>query len=205
VTDKDHLVPNDPSETTRHTSTHEESMAGVPVTIVGEAFITGLGVGGGPMPGGPGVMPPIHYPPEQPPVPAHPIVIPPDSIGPGVPSHPIYIPVYPAHPIVIPPDAIGPGVPSHPIYLPQPPIPSHPIVIPPGAIGPDVPSQPIFLPPYPSHPIELPPDTIGDPAKGAWVYSNTHGWLFVIDPAGSGGKPVPGSGGQAQSAEQRRK
>ncbi|HEY2105069.1 MAG TPA: hypothetical protein VGH29_04760, partial [Candidatus Binataceae bacterium] len=26
------------------------------------------------------------------------IVIPPDAIAPGVPTHPIYIPIYPAHP-----------------------------------------------------------------------------------------------------------
>jgi hypothetical protein len=60
--------------------------------------------------------------------------------------------VYPQHPIVIPPDAIGPGQPEHPIVLPplsiwggpfEPPYPSqgpgfptHPIVIPPEAIVP---------------------------------------------------------------------
>jgi hypothetical protein len=37
---------------------------------------------------------------------------------------------------VIPPNAIGPGVPTHPIVLP-PNVPSHPIVIPPEAIIPD--------------------------------------------------------------------
>jgi hypothetical protein len=75
-------------------------------------------------------------------------VIPPDAISPGVPSHPIYIPVYPAHPIVIPPEAIAPGVPTHPIVLP-PPQPEHPIVIPPDAIEPGVPAHPIVLPPVP--------------------------------------------------------
>jgi hypothetical protein len=129
-------------------------MAGVPVTIVGEAFLTGLGVGGGPLPGGPRPEHPIA--PGGPPlVPSHPIVIiPPGSIEPGpppVPSHPIYIPVYPSHPIVIPPDAIAPGVPTHPIYLP--PSPSHPIVIPPDAIAPGVPTHPIYLPPLP--PLEI--------------------------------------------------
>jgi len=114
--------------------------------------------------------------PVPPPQPSHPIVIPPDAIAPGLPTHPIYIPVYPAHPIVIPPGAIGPGVPTHPIVLP-PPYPSHPIVIPPGAIAPGVPTHPIVLPPLgiwggappyvdiggpgpqpgPEHPIVLPP------------------------------------------------
>ena len=103
--------------------------------------------------------------------PAHPIVIPPDAIAPGVPTHPIYIPVYPAHPIVIPPGAIDPGPPlkpEHPIVLP-PPYPAHPIVIPPDSVAPGVPTHPIYLPPpscgvifpgynppfapHPSHPI----------------------------------------------------
>ena len=39
------------------------------------------------------------------------------------PAHPIHLPVFPAHPIVIPPDFVGPGVPSHPIVLPPPPDP----------------------------------------------------------------------------------
>jgi hypothetical protein len=64
-------------------------------------------------------------------MPGHPIVIPPDSLGPGKPAHPIVLPpVEPMHPIVIPPDSLGPGVPTHPIYLP-PPVPAHPIIIPP--------------------------------------------------------------------------
>ena len=83
------------------------------------------------------------------PMPTPPIyIIPPDAISPGVPTHPIYIPVYPAHPIIIPPSAIGPGVPTHPIVLP-PPCPAHPIVIPPDAISPGVPAHPIVLPPSP--------------------------------------------------------
>ena len=94
------------------------------------------------------------------PMPSPPIVIPPDAIEPGVPTHPIFIPVYPSHPIVIPPEAIGPGVPEHPIVLP-PPCPSHPIVIPPDAISPGVPAHPIVLPIYPSHPIYYPPHIWG--------------------------------------------
>lgn len=146
---------------------------------------------------------PIVLPPDQPdpplgiwgptdPRPTPPIVIPPDAIKPGVPTHPIYIPVYPAHPIVIPPDSIGPGVPTHPIVLP-PPIPAHPIVIPPDSIAPGVPTHPIVLPPpfIPAHPIVLPPDT--PPGQGQdgyprWVYHPVYGW--VLDP-GPGGKPQP--------------
>ena|SRR6516164_1537885 len=65
----------------------------VPCTIVGYAWVTGLGIGGGPV--APGA------PPGQP---AHPIVLPPNM---------------PAHPIVLPP--APPGVPTHPIVLPDPP------------------------------------------------------------------------------------
>lgn len=101
--------------------------------------------------------------------PEHPIVIPPDAIAPGVPTHPIYIPVYPAHPIVIPPGSIGPGVPTHPIVLP-PPHPAHPIVIPPDAIAPGVPTHPIILPGVPTHPIYYPPHIWGPPdmPPGFW-------------------------------------
>ena len=81
------------------------------------------------------------------------IAIPPDAIGPGLPSHPIYLPVYPGHPIVLPPDSIGPGLPSHPIYIPV--YPQHPIVIPPDAVGPGQPEHPIVLPIYPDN--ALPP------------------------------------------------
>jgi hypothetical protein len=35
-------------------------------------------------------------------------VLPPDAISPGVPSHPIYLPVSPEHPIVIPPPSNPP-------------------------------------------------------------------------------------------------
>lgn len=47
------------------------------------------------------------------PHPEHPIVIiPPGAIEPGppgVPAHPIYLPVYPAHPIVLPPEEPPPA------------------------------------------------------------------------------------------------
>lgn len=53
-----------------------------PVVLIGEASLTGLGVGGGPI-----IPPPVDRPPMWPPPhPAHPI------------------PPYPAHPIVLPPE-----------------------------------------------------------------------------------------------------
>jgi hypothetical protein len=77
-------------------------MAAVPVTFQGILFFSDLGVGGGPMPGGPSV--------------SHPIA--PGGPPPGIwPS-----PGYPAHPIAPggPPPGIwpSPGVPTHPIVLP---------------------------------------------------------------------------------------
>jgi len=70
-----------------------------------------LGIWGGapiPVP-----TPPIYLPPTTPqpplviwgpndPRPENPIVIPPGGIGPGVPTHPIFLPVFPTHPIVLP-------------------------------------------------------------------------------------------------------
>lgn len=149
----------------------------------------------------PGGEPPLGIWGPTDPRPTPPIVIPPDSIGPGVPTHPIYLPVFPTHPIVIPPDAVEPGVPTHPIYIPV--YPMHPIVIPPEAIGPGVPTHPIVLPPYePGHPIVLPPGSIDGAhpehpivipppeasGSGKWVYSKAYGWVW--DP-GPGGKPQP--------------
>lgn len=110
------------------------------------------------------------------PRPTPPIVIPPDAISPGVPTHPIFIPVHPAHPIVIPPGAISPDppIPAHPIVLP-PPRPEHPIVIPPGSISPGVPAHPIVLPIYPANPIALPPSGEG------WfeVFILGIGWTWI--------------------------
>ena len=77
-------------------------------------------------------------------------MLPPDSIGPGLPSHPIYIPVYPSHPIVIPPDAVGPGQAAHPIVLP-------PLSIWAAQFEPPYPSQ---GPGFPTHPIVIPPEAI---------------------------------------------
>ena len=84
---------------------------GHPVVLIGEATLTGLGVGGGPMPPGEGKPPsdahpehPIYWPPGSQPHPEHPIYYPPGTGG-GRPPHPEHpIPPIPAHPIVLPPD-----------------------------------------------------------------------------------------------------
>lgn len=140
------------------------------------------------------------------PFPTPPIVIPipPDAIAPGVPTHPIYLPVFPAHPIVIPPGSLAPGVPTHPIYYPpviwgpNDPRPTPPMVIPPDAISPGVPSHPIYLPPtiwppgsntvpHPSHPIALPPTTPIDPPTEPPTEPPDPNWQWVWVPDGSGG------------------
>jgi hypothetical protein len=102
------------------------------VTQVGMFSLTGLGVGGGPLPGGPR--------------PEHPI-----APG-GGPSHPIAPGGQP--PTIWP----SPGRPEHPIYLPpgiwpnppegQAPIPEHPIVIPPpaGVSGPNLEVKVLWTP-----------------------------------------------------------
>lgn len=154
----------------------------------------------------PGLHPehPIVIPPGKPPDsgahPEHPIVIPPDGLAPGVPTHPIYLPVYPAHPIVLPPGSIGPGIPTHPIVLPDPPTPSHPIVIPPDFISDGVPTHPIVLPPE-QPPIELPspPFTPQPPAEMppqgfSWAYAYVPiiaMWLYVAVDNQAMPKPMP--------------
>src|SRR5215467_11125629 len=103
-------------------------MASIPVTIVGVMTYTGLEVGGGPMPGGPSVMPPIAPggPPlgtwggVAPPYPAHPIA----PGGPPLGTWGGVAPPYPSHPIAPggPPLGIWGGgnvpMPTPPIYLP---------------------------------------------------------------------------------------
>jgi len=114
-------------------------MASIPVTLIGVLTYSDVGIGGGPMPGGPEVSHPIA--PGGPPpgiwpspgYPAHPIAPggPPPGIwpSPGHPAHPIApggqppgiwpSPGQPAHPIAPggPPPGIwpSPGVPTHPI------------------------------------------------------------------------------------------
>lgn len=125
------------------------------------------------------------------PRPTNPIVIPPDAVAPGVPTHPIHLPVYPSHPIVIPPGSLAPGVPTHPIYLPV--YPAHPIVIPPDAVSPGVPTHPIVLPPLgiwgptdprPTHPIVIPPEAIIPEPDGKAhlvVYYNGQRTTFTVE------------------------
>ena len=85
----------------------------IPCTIVGYAWVTGLGVGGGPVfpatppPGGGGEHP------------AHPIVLPPPAGGPPLPAHPIVIPEPPELPDLTPPP--GTGDPPGSIAKPPPP------------------------------------------------------------------------------------
>lgn len=147
-------------------------MASVPVTIIGVMTYTDIGVGGGPMPGGPEVSHPI-APGGQPP-----------SIWPS--------PGYPAHPI-------APGGPPPGIW-PSPGHPSHPIAPggqPPGIWGGGnvpMPNPPIYFPP------PIPPEP--PPAEGwDWVWSPIYGWVAQPGgdggkpqpphPPGSGSPPAP--------------
>jgi hypothetical protein len=169
-------------------------MAGVPVTIVGEAYVTGLGVGGGPMPPGGGpVDPGFGAPPGWGLRPSHPIVIPPGFID-GV---------HPEHPIVIVPSPIDPGFGAPPGWGLRP---THPIVIPPdlGIWGPTDPrpTNPIVIPPptvtdppRPTHPIVIPPE--GPPQVMAnWdvvsYWTEEGGWAVAIVPSATNpGVPTP--------------
>jgi hypothetical protein len=141
------------------------------VVFIGDASYTNLGVGGGPMPGGPplgfwgGVAPPL---------PTHPIAPggPPPGIWGGAPPYP---------------DIGGPGPQPHP---------EHPIVLPPVEPG-GPPVQIWPSPGHPAHPIVLPdpppnpPDEDGfvkpPPTGGGWAYHEDYGWLF--QPAGQASSP----------------
>ena len=174
------------------------------------AYILPVDPGAHPDHGLPGAPPGIWGPTDPRPTPPIVMPIPPDAIAPGVPTHPIYIPVYPAHPIVIPPGSLGPGVPTHPIYLPpiiwgpNDPRPTPPIVIPPSAISPGVPTHPIYLPPgiwgggnvpMPTPPIHIPPEpTEPPPGGGAKPPPETGGWGYHPDP-GFGWGYYPAEGG----------
>jgi hypothetical protein len=148
-------------------------MAAVPVTFQGILFFSDIGVGGGPMPGGP----PLSIWPS-PGVPAHPIAPggPPPSIwpSPGIPTHPIA----PGGP----PPSIwpSPGVPTHP-WIP----PGGPGIWPPGS-GIEMPTHPIVLPP--SLPPTLPdPDNRPIEWKTGWTAST--GWVVVGIPQGPAPTP----------------
>ena len=164
-------------------------MAAVPVTLVGMfvfadghttngnfngiASLSGLEVGGGP------IMP-------TPPVdPGYGKPTPPDMIWGGRP------PPIPAHPIVLPPPPDGGEHPAHPIVIPpgQPGYPAHPIVIPPGG---EHPAHPIVLPPAPPDVSPAPPDTAvkPPPSDGGWAYVSAWGWGYF--PGGSAAGPKRG-------------
>jgi hypothetical protein len=196
-------------------------MPSIPIQITGVLTYTGLEVGGGPMPGGPVVTPPIYYPPS-PPVgiwpspghPAHPIA---PGGPPGVVSPPIYyppypdqgLPPYPAHPIApggSPPGywgGVAPPLPTHPIAPGgPPPSPSHPITLPPGTIPGTKPEHPIVIPPappgVPTHPIVLPPPGSAEQPEvlANWdakaVWTPQSGWVVAVVPTPSHpGVPTP--------------
>jgi hypothetical protein len=159
-------------------------MASIPVTFQGVLTYSDVGVGGGPMPGGPEATHPIAPggPPPQiwpgPGYPAHPI-----APG-GQPPYPSQGPGFPTNPIVIPPGGLAPGIPSHPIYWP--PYPSQ---------GPGFPTHPIAPggpPPVPAHPIVIPGDDEANPkfeVKAAWTPQT--GWIVVIVPTEEATVPTP--------------
>ncbi len=105
-----------------------------PITIVAEQYYTGVGVGGGPMPGGPPPRPwgPINYPDQG--LPGNQPIA---GWGPGFPTNPIAgIPGLPGY---MPP--LPPGT-----EQPQPGDPTTPLPPPSGSSG--WPVQPITPPPY---------------------------------------------------------
>lgn len=187
-------------------------MSAVPVTIVGVAYLTDVGVGGGP------VIPPPGTPPgiwggAPIPWPTPPIYYPPGIWGPndprpgwGLPGTPPGIwggaPIpWPTPPIYYPPGIWGPtdprpgwGLPGNqPGIWPGPgplPYPEHPIAPggpPPGIWG----GAPV---PVPTPPIHIPPPV--DPPNvadgGRWVWHPVYGWVWY--PVGGGGKPHPPQG-----------
>lgn len=140
-----------------------------PVVLIGEANLTGLGVGGGPSPGGPplGIWGPTDprpgtgLPGDQP------------YPGQGLPGNQPYpdqgLPgnqPYPSHPIFYPPyPTTGPGFPTNPIVIPRP-----PVEPPTGGSDEDG-----FVKPPPA-------DGTG------WAYHEDYGWMYAT----GGGKPQPG-------------
>src|SRR4029077_6549039 len=137
-------------------------MASIPVTFIGVMTYTDVGVGGGPMPGGP--------------QPSHPI-------APGGPPPQIWpSPGHPSHPIAPggPPPGIWGGAPPYVDIGGPPPQPGI------------WPNPPEGQAPIPSHPIVLPPNlppTLPDPDnrpvnwKTAWT--PVTGWVFVGIPSGT--------------------
>lgn len=145
------------------------------VTIVGMASLTGLGVGGGPAPGG---QPPTIWDPKPPYV---------DIGGPGPqPGGPVGIwgpnDPRPTQPIVIPP---GPTAPPGSVSLP---------IAPggPNAGFPDVPGYPPYVSGGPIVgllPIDPTPPPEGakpPPPGGGWGYSPDYGWGYFPGTGGAG-------------------
>jgi hypothetical protein len=136
------------------------------LTIVAEMYSTGLGVGGGPMPGGPPLAP------------THPWVPPLGIWGPTDPRPGTGLPGNQPYP-----DNSLPGGQPHPDQsLPGPqPVPGWPPIAMP----------PIFYPP-PIPPVGS-GDSDGfvkpPPEGGGWAYHESYGWLF--SPKGAGPKTSP--------------
>src|SRR5215472_12419429 len=155
------------------------------VVLVGEASLTGLEVGGGPMPGGPGRPPLGIWGGGGVPMPTPPIHLGPggEPLPPQVGGGPIY-PGMPAHPIVLPSVHGEPGVPAHPIVIP----PGPPLGIWGGAPLP-VPTPPIHLPGPPPDVSPAPPDMVvkPPPADGGWAYVSTWGGWGYFPKAGQAG------------------
>jgi hypothetical protein len=161
--------------------------SGRAVTLMGEATIAGLGIGGGPI-----------MPPDMPVHPEHPIpptvwpTPPPSGGAPPHPAHPIPPTVWPTPPM--PPSGGVPPHPAHPIpptVWPTPPMP------PSGGVPPGKPTFPIWGPPgvelppgsgYPpvaGHPLpppgtEEPKPIIGWEAQAVWTVDT--GWVVVLVP-----------------------
>jgi len=155
------------------------------VVLVGEASLTGLGVGGGPMPGGPGR-------PEPPlgiwggggvPMPSPPIHLGPggEPLPPQIGGGPVYPPgiwgggnqPFPTPPIHLPP--VNPGDPPLVIWGPNDPRPT----------------PPIHLPGPPPDVSPAPPDLVVKPPpqnQSGWAYVSTWGWGFFPQPSGAGPK-----------------
>lgn len=157
------------------------------VVLIGDASLTGLGIGGGPMPPGPG-QPPVGGPPGQP---IHPIWGPPgfNPPGPGMPpgiwggAPPLYPDI--GFPIPQPPPGGGrpPGRPTFPIWGPP------GIDLPPGSGYPPVAGHP--LPPVP--PGTEPPKPIAN-WEAVPVWTAEQGWSVVLVPTGDQPIPTPSKG-----------
>jgi hypothetical protein len=176
-------------------------MASIPVTIVGVLTYSGLEVGGGPMPGGPGGPPVGIWP--SPGHPAHPIAPggPPPGIWPS-PGHPAH-PIAPGGPPLgiwggAPPPYVDIGFPGSQPTPGWPPVAMPPIYYPPSGGG----SPPGIwgpLPGFPTHPIVIPiPPGSKPPEPGDGLSPSNP--IFIPGESGPGGVKqlvlvyVPGKG-----------